>query len=82
MTGPSESRSAQAAVGTTAQTVKITETAVFMGQYLEMPFQVPAGVNRIDVAVAKSGGDAVTGVGLFDHRGTDYQSAGFRGIYG
>lgn len=63
------------------QTVTLTATATRMGQYLYLPFEVPAGVNRIDVSVTKQG-DAVTGVGLFDHRGSGYQSSGFRGIYG
>lgn len=63
------------------QTVTLTATAAHMGQYLYLPFEVPDGVNRIDVSVTKQG-DAKTGVGLFDHRGAGYQSAGFRGIYG
>lgn len=64
-----------------AQTITLQATAAHMGQYLYLPFEVPRGVNRIDVAVTKQG-DAVTGVGLFDERGSHYQSPGFRGIYG
>ena len=63
------------------QTITLQATAAHIGQYLYLPFQVPAGVNRIDVKITKVG-DAVTGVGLFDQRGAGYQSPGFRGIYG
>lgn len=68
--------------GPATQTVTVTGTATLPGQHLELPFEVPAGVNRVQVAVTRTGGDAVTGAGLFDHRGAGYQSAGFRGIYG
>ena len=70
-----------------AQTIGATEEVVLMhtgagfGTYVYLPFDVPHGVNRIDVAVTKVG-DAKTGAGLFDQRGAGYQSAGFRGIYG
>jgi len=64
-----------------SQTVVLTATALHLGQYLYLPFEVPPNVNRLDVAVTKQG-DAVTGVGLFDQRGAGYQSAGFRGVYG
>jgi hypothetical protein len=52
------------------------------GHYLYLPFDVPAGVNRIDVTATKSNAEAKTGIGLFDHRGAGYQSPGFRGIFG
>ena len=52
------------------------------GHYLYLPFEVPPGVNRIDVRAAKATAEAKTGIGLFDHRGAGYQSPGFRGIYG
>lgn len=52
------------------------------GHYLYLPFEVPAGVNRIDIRATKSNPQAKTGLGLFDHRGAGYQSPGFRGIYG
>jgi hypothetical protein len=52
------------------------------GSYLYLPFDVPHGVNRLDVAATKSVAGAKTGIGLFDHRGPGYQSPGFRGIYG
>jgi len=64
-----------------SQTIVLTATALHLGQYLYLPFDVPSGVNRIDVAVTKQG-DAILGVGLFDQRGAGYQSAGFRGVYG
>ena len=63
------------------QTIVLTATAMHLGQYLYLPFEVPGEVNRIDISVTKQG-DAITGVGLFDQRGAGYQSAGFRGIYG
>ena len=52
------------------------------GHYLYLPFEVPTGVNRIDVRATKDNGQAKTGLGLFDQRGAGYQSPGFRGIYG
>lgn len=64
------------------QTIELTATARNIGQYLYLPFQVPSGVNRVAVSITKTGGDAITGAGLFDQRGTDYQSSGFRGVYG
>ncbi|MGB9376334.1 MAG: hypothetical protein WCB04_02360, partial [Mycobacteriales bacterium] len=76
-----EGRVVSGPTGTT-KTITLSGVAVAPGQYLELPFRVPAGVNRIDVSVTKPGGDAVTGAGLFDERGSGYQSAGFRGIYG
>ncbi len=77
-----DSRATAGPAGTTTRTVTITGTAILQGQYLELPFEVPSGVNRVDVVVTKSVGDAVTGAGLFDHRGAGYQSPGFRGVYG
>lgn len=64
-----------------SQTIVLTATALHIGQYLYLPFEVPGDVNRIDVSVTKQG-DAITGVGLFDQQGAGYQSAGFRGVYG
>ena len=52
------------------------------GEYLYLPFTVPKGVRRVDLELSKSGGDASVGIGLFDHRGPQYQSDGFRGMYG
>jgi hypothetical protein len=49
-------------------------------QYRYFPFDVPAGVNRLDASIDKSG--LSLGFGLFDERGPDYQSPGFRGVYG
>ncbi|MGH3656226.1 MAG: CehA/McbA family metallohydrolase, partial [Micromonosporaceae bacterium] len=67
--------------GAADQTIELTATAVGIGDYLYLPFQVPDGVNRIAVSMRKSG-DASVGIGLFDHRGPGYGSAGFRGVYG
>jgi len=54
------------------------------GRYVYLPFDVPAGVNRVSVRVTKNdaSGQARIGAGLFDQRGPGYQSGGFRGIYG
>lgn len=66
-------------------TVRLTGTAAGIGTYQYHPFTVPAGVNRIDVQIAKQG-DAKTGLGIFDPRGAHYATLarpnGFRGIYG
>lgn len=64
------------------QTVTLTTTVVGTGNYAELPFGVPAGVQRLDVTMTKSDANAKLGIGLFDARGAGYQSAGFRGIYG
>lgn len=63
-------------------TVTIETTTGPPGSYLYLPFEVPPGVNRIDVSTSKQVAEAKIGVGLFDHRGAGYQSPGFRGIYG
>ena len=59
-----------------------TVTAADTGSYLYLPFTMPAGVKRVEVALTKTTGNAVTGLGLFDQRGPGYGSKGFRGIYG
>ncbi len=52
------------------------------GTYAYLPFDVPPGVARVDVSARSAPSGAKLGVGLFDARGTAYQSPGFRGIYG
>jgi hypothetical protein len=52
------------------------------GSYAYLPFDVPAGVAKVEVAMTSFPPGATLGVGLFDARGTAYQSPGFRGIYG
>jgi len=52
-----------------------------LGYYLYFPFEVPAGTDRVEVAVTTSR-PASVGLGLFDQRGPAYQSPGFRGVYG
>ena len=47
-----------------------------------LPFHVPAGVTRIDVSMTKADPNAKIGIGLFDQRGPDYQTPGFRGVFG
>jgi hypothetical protein len=61
--------------------VVLTDTVFGTGVYRYLPFEVPAGVNRVSVELTKAG-DAALGVGLFDEQGPGYQSPGFRGIYG
>jgi hypothetical protein len=67
------------------QTVTLTGVAFGTGQYQYLPFTVPPGVNRLDVAIVKQG-SAATGIGLFDQRGAQYATLerpnGFRGLYG
>lgn len=59
-------------------------TKVFgiLAGYKTLPFDVPEGATRIDVSMQKSDASAKLGIGLFDARGTGYQSPGFRGIFG
>jgi hypothetical protein len=54
-----------------AQTVELRGTAFGIGTYDYHPFQVPAGTNRLDVKIVKEG-DAKTGLGIFDPRGSHY----------
>ncbi|MFN2557025.1 MAG: CehA/McbA family metallohydrolase [Nitriliruptorales bacterium] len=62
-------------------TLTLTTTVAGTGYYAYLPFDVPAGVDRIDVTMRHSQ-PAKLGVGLFDWRGAGYQSSGFRGVYG
>lgn len=52
-----------------------------VGKNLKLTFSVPKGVNRIDAAFPK-GESRKIGLGLFDQRGSGWQSPGFRGIAG
>ncbi|HEX6077002.1 MAG TPA: CehA/McbA family metallohydrolase [Micromonosporaceae bacterium] len=61
--------------------IELVVTALGIGRYLYLPFQVPDGVNRVSVSLHKPA-DASVGIGLFDHRGPEYGSPGFRGVYG
>lgn len=63
-------------------TVTLTGTVVAIGSYLELPFTVPSGIQRIDATLSKSSSQTNVGFGVFDERGPGYQSPGFRGIYG
>lgn len=61
----------------------LTARAMGGGEYLYLPFEVPEGVRRVDIELSKNGRESTSvGLGLFDHRGPEYQSDGFRGIYG
>lgn len=62
--------------------LRLVTTVLGIGDYRQLPFEVPVGVTRIDVAMARSDAAAKVGIGLFDARGAAYQSAGFRGVYG
>lgn len=64
-----------------SETIELRAPGGPTGRYLYLPFEVPAGVNRIDGQTIDKGG-ATTGLGLFDQRGAGYQSPGFRGIFG
>jgi hypothetical protein len=61
--------------------VVLTDTVVATANYAYLPFEVPAGVTRLDIAMTTDRG-AFLGLGLFDARGSDYQSVGFRGVTG
>ncbi|HXA30438.1 MAG TPA: twin-arginine translocation signal domain-containing protein [Candidatus Angelobacter sp.] len=70
-----------------SQTITMTGVAAGYGQYMYFPFTVPAApeVNRIDVSVVHDVNNSNVvklGAGLFDQRGAQYQSPGFRGVYG
>jgi hypothetical protein len=64
------------------ETVTLTATVVAAGTYTYLPFQVPPGVNRVAARLDKDAPEASVGVGLFDQHGPQYQSDGFRGVYG
>ena len=66
----------------TPQTLTLTGTVAGSGTYVYLPFHVPAGVTRIDVSMTKADPNAKIGIGLFDQRGPDYQTPGFRGVFG
>ncbi len=62
-------------------TVRLAGTLRRVGEYVYLPFDVPAGTNRVHVRL-DAPADVAVGTGLFDERGPGYQSAGFRGVYG
>ena len=62
--------------------LELRTTVSGLRTYAYLPFDVPAGIARLDVAVAVDDPGAVLGVGVFDERGPGYQSAGFRGVSG
>jgi predicted metal-dependent phosphoesterase TrpH len=59
--------------------VVLTDRVFGAAGYRYLPFDVPPGVTRLDLAV-KAGRGAVIGVGLFDSRGHSHGSQGFRGM--
>jgi predicted metal-dependent phosphoesterase TrpH len=61
--------------------VVLTDTVVATGNYAYLPFDVPPGTTRIDLK-RDTDVPAALGLGLFDARGSEYQSPGFRGIAG
>lgn len=83
--GPHHSRSPAATTSSRSappRTLTLTTRVQGTGTYAYLPFDVPDGVARVEVEVRSSPSGAKLGAGLFDARGTAYQSAGFRGIYG
>ena len=61
--------------------IVLTDTVVATANYAYLPFEVLSGVTRLDVSMSTDRG-AFLGIGLFDGRGHDYQSPGFRGLAG
>ncbi|MQA25784.1 MAG: hypothetical protein GEU94_09955 [Micromonosporaceae bacterium] len=78
---PAGTAPAPASASASDETITFTLTVAGLGDYHYLPFQVPEGVNRVAVSMTKSR-DASIGIGLFDQRGADYGSPGFRGVYG
>lgn len=64
-------------------TTTITLHAAVLGaaEYVYVPFEVPAGVSRLDVRLAAPPRKAKVGIGLFDARGSGFGSPGFRGVF-
>lgn len=82
---------AKAASATQAPTsVTVTGSGVGTGTYNYHTFTMPAGVNKLDVALTKTTSPMPTynnvGLGIFDPRGSQYATKdapnGFRGIFG
>ncbi len=73
---------AEAVLARPARTIVKTATATRTGEYLYLSFYVPSDANRVAVKLTKSNPETKVGVGLFDWRGAEYQSPGFRGVYG
>lgn len=65
-------------------TVRLTPADQARNPYFYVPFEVPPGTTRLDIAMAyPKAGDCVIDLGLFDPRVTDFPSAeGFRGWSG
>ncbi len=62
---------AASAVPRAPQTLELRGTAFGTANYQYHPFTVPAGTNRLDIRIVTQG-DAKTGLGLFDQRGSHY----------
>lgn len=70
------------AAGATSCTVTVGPVSLGgPGTNAKLPVTVPRGVNRIDAAF-QPGETRKIGLGLFDQRGSGFQSPGFRGIAG
>lgn len=65
-------------------TVRVTPADQARNPYFYVPFEVPPGTTRLDIAMAyRKAGDCVIDLGLFDPGVTDFPSArGFRGWSG
>lgn len=82
VTGTGALAPAEAVLARPARTIVKTATATRTGEYLYLSFYVPRDANRVAVGLTKSNPETKVGVGLFDWRGAEYQSPGFRGVYG
>src|SRR5512135_2968138 len=69
--GPTGSTTGTGSTGSPAapRTRTLTGRVAGSGTYVYLPFQVPAGVTRLDVAMTKADPNAKIGIGLFDQRG-------------
>ncbi len=82
VTGVGTLAPAEAVLARRSRTIVRTATATRTGEYIYLTFRVPRGVNRVAVGLTKDNPETKVGVGLFDWRGSEYQSSGFRGVYG
>lgn len=80
-TGLSPAVASRASAGPRTETMTLTAPAEPQGFYVYLPFDVPGGVRRIEAKTTNRAGTS-TGLGLFDQRGPQYGSEGFRGVYG
>jgi hypothetical protein len=68
--------------GPTQRTGTLSTTVFGAAFYAYIPFDMPPGVCRVDVRRERLPRPAWVGIGLFDARGSAFQSPGFRGVSG